>query len=336
MNDRPLKTETLLGLDTTIAPWSPDSHNKAWRKMGMWHAAYRSIVRRLPVFLKAPLKRAVLWIVGKPLVPLVPEAVAPAAPVAALPPDGTNLLDFVHPETMTEIMGHIGNPAVILQMQFARQVIARDRASALLARTQCVDGPTPTVIHNAVGYNLAAAHTAPMLDRPMICTNVISSIERVGRNRATMDVLSIGPRSEIEIFGLWSAGFARDRVKGLDLFSYSPFIDVGDMHAMPHADNSFDIIVLSQVLPYSRDQQVAANEVFRVCRDRAIVAVATDYTDEMNDRSTFNHEGTHNQSVDQILGLFAGRVRSVYFRHEASPPDVMLVMTVFEIEKPGG
>jgi hypothetical protein len=172
-----------------------------------------------------------------------------------------------------------------------------------------------------------------MLDRPMICTNLLSSIERIGLNRANMDVLSIGPRSEIEIFGLWSAGFSRDRVKGLDLFSYSPFIDVGDMHAMPYADNSFDIVILSEVLPYSKDQQAAANEVLRVSRDRAIIAVATTCPEEENGRTTFNNEATYNENTTQILGLFDGHVRAVYFRHEASPPDVTLVMTVFEIEK---
>jgi hypothetical protein len=298
----------------------------------MLHAAYREIVRRLPVSLKAPLKRAAFSIIGKQSVPEVAAREVAAAPA----PDGTGLLDFVRPETMNEILNHLRNPAVILQMQFARMVIARDRAEALLGRTKKVDGPTPAVIHNALGYNLGAAHTAPMLDRPMICTNVLTSIERISKNRATIDLLSIGPRSEIEIFGLWSAGFSRDRVKGLDLFSYSPFIDVGDMHAMPYADNSFDVVVLSEVLPYSKDQQAAANEILRVCRDRAIIAVATTYTDEKNDRGEFNHEGTHNQNTAQILGLFDGRVRTVYFRHEASPPDIMLVMTAFEIEKRAG
>ena len=302
----------------------------------MFRPAYRSIVRRLPISFKAPLKRAVLSIVGKQPVGQISEVPVSEPAVAAVPaalPDGRNLMDFVRPETMTEILSHISNPTVLLQMQFARMVIARDRANALLPLAKKIDEPIPVVIQNAVGYNLAAAHTAPMLDRPMICTNILSSIERVGKNRATMDVLSIGPRSEIEIFGLWSAGFSRDRVKGLDLFSYSPFIDVGDMHAMPYADNSFDIVVLSEVLPYSKDQKAAANEVLRVCRDRAIIAVATTYTDEKNDRTTFNHEGTHNQSVGQILGLFDGCAKTLYFRHEPSPPDVMLVMTVFEIEK---
>ena len=47
-------------------------------------------------------------------------------------------------------------PAVISQMQFARMVIAGDRAEALLARTKC-RCPVPAVIHNALGHNLGAA-----------------------------------------------------------------------------------------------------------------------------------------------------------------------------------
>jgi hypothetical protein len=131
----------------------------------MLHAAYRSIVRRLPVAFKSPLKRAALSLVRKQLDPQIAETAASqilgtkevALGVTVRPqPDGKELMDFVRPETMTEIVSHLANPMVILQMQFARMVIARDRAAALLARTRKVDGPTPAVIHNALGYNLAA------------------------------------------------------------------------------------------------------------------------------------------------------------------------------------
>ncbi len=36
-------------------------------------------------------------------------------------------------------------------------------------------------------------------------------------------------------------------IRGLDLFSCSPRIDVGDMHDMRYADNSFDVIFLGWV-----------------------------------------------------------------------------------------
>jgi SAM-dependent methyltransferase len=147
-------------------------------------------------------------------------------------------------------------------------------------------------------------------------------------------VLSIGPRSEIEIFTLMSAGFSRDRIRALDLFSYSPYVETGDMHAMPYPDCSFDIVFLGWVLSYSRDQAQAAREILRVCRDRAIVVLAGDYSDEHRENRTFNNENTHMKSCDQLLALFSGHVGNVYFRHDPDPPHVFMVMTVFEVRKP--
>ena len=40
----------------------------------------------------------------------------------------------------------------------------------------------------------------------------------------------IGPRNEAEIFMLWSYGFKLENIVGLDLISYSPLIDLGDMY----------------------------------------------------------------------------------------------------------
>ena len=68
----------------------------------------------------------------------------------------------------------------------------------------------------------------PRLDRPMLMANVVSSLARVQQRIDKLDVLSIGPRSEIEIFGLIGAGFSPDRIRAVDLFSYSPFVEIGD------------------------------------------------------------------------------------------------------------
>src|SRR2546423_4932036 len=203
--------------------------------------------------------------------------------------DGMNPLDFVRPQTIAEIYSHLNNPVVLLQIQLARQVIARDRAQYFFRKgaARTISQAGAAVAYHTVEHNLAGAQTAPILDRPMIMINVVSSIERIARNRGSLDVLSVGPRSEIELFGLYSAGFSKDRIQALDLISYSPFVKLGDMHAMPYADNSFDIALLGWVLSYSRDQQTAAQEIVRVCRDRAIVAIACDYSDESSDGGKF-------------------------------------------------
>jgi hypothetical protein len=248
--------------------------------------------------------------------------------------DGTDPLDFVKPQTVRDIYSHLsGNRSMLLQMSYAREVIARDRAERLLSKPINHAKPSDSIAFGAVEYNLEGARSAPNLDRPMININVATSIERIYKNRGTLDVLAIGPRSEIEIFGLRSVGFAPERIRALDLFSYSPFIESGDMHDMHFADNSFDVVFLSWVLPYSKDPRRAALEVFRVARDKAVIAVASDYTDENLDRPQFQNEVTHTKSVAQLLGYFEPHVRTIYFQHDPDPPNTYMVMTVFDVSK---
>jgi hypothetical protein len=56
-------------------------------------------------------------------------------------------------------------------------------------------------------------------------------------------VLVIGPRTESDILSLIGHGFSKENVRGLDLISYSPLVDLGDMHAMPYKDNEWDAVL---------------------------------------------------------------------------------------------
>lgn len=186
-----------------------------------------------------------------------------------------------------------------------------------------------TVSVLSVGLELAAmASLLPL-------ASVASSIQRVSHNIRTLDVLSIGPRSGIEIFALHAAGFDPRRVKALDLFSYSPYVDLGDMHAMPYSDGSFDLVFVGWVLAYSRDPTKAAREIVRVCRSGAIVIASADFIDPPVALAEFNNEGTVIKNVDQLLGYFGEFVGTVYFRHNLDYPGTHMVMTAFEIRKPG-
>ena len=291
----------------------------------MLRAIYHSALRAMPTSFSSRVRRG-LGVIGG----VLRRSDGKNLPTA-MHPDGSNPLDFIRPETFAAIHSHLMNPHVLFQMQFARQVIAKDRAAHLLSVNLSKALATSAVAYNAMDYNLEAASSAPELDRPMVLTNVVSSIERVQKSISDLDILSIGPRSEIELFGLIAAGFRQDRIRALDLFSYSPLVEAGDMHAMPYADNSFDVIFLGWVLSYSKDQQLAAKEVLRVGRDRAIVAIAGDYS--KTSCSMFNNETTRMQSCEQVLDLFDGHVCHVYFRHDPTPPDTAMIMTVFELTK---
>lgn len=244
-------------------------------------------------------------------------------------------LSFPSPLMMSIIWWKLrSDPNCMLQVSEVREIVARYRARYLIQKgVSKLNASHNSIAKNTLEYNLAAAITSASLDRPQIMFGVVSGIERVNKNRAKMDVLSIGPRSEIEIFGLLGAGFNMERIKAVDLFSYSPYVDIGDMHQLPYPDSSFDIIFLGWVLSYSRDQQRAAEEIARIARNDAIIVLAGDYSDDSRNGLIFDNTTSHMQNVDQLLNLFGDCVKNVYFRHDPSPPDISMVMTVFDIKK---
>jgi SAM-dependent methyltransferase len=251
-------------------------------------------------------------------------------------PDGTDPYDFITPETLTRIFDDLAaHPEQLLQVRGVRQILARERARYFMSHghIRSLEKSSEAVAGFALQRNMDAAKTAPDLDRPILMANAAAAIDRVRQDAAEMDALSIGPRSEIEIFGLLAAGFSKARIRAVDLFSYSPLVGLGDMHALPFPDNSFDIVFVGWVLTYSRDHRLVASEILRVCRDRAIVVLAGDYCDAAIDDPAFRNKRMYVTSCDQLLSLFEGHVRRVYFRHESEPPKVWMVMTVFDIAK---
>lgn len=299
----------------------------------------RSLARLLPAPLLNPLKRVYMWaeaLAAPPQAPDLPTvASGPAVPVAALDP--RDPFSFVPADQLAYLdacfRGYHRNE--MLQIRLVRQVLARERMKTLVAQgaVRRFEGSAAGVAANTLEYNYEGALTSADLDRPSMMFDLVKAIGRVAQRIDTLDALSIGPRSEIEIFGMMAAGFHPDRIKAVDLFSYSPYVDVGDMHALPYADNSFDIVFLGWVLSYSKDQAAVARELVRVGRDRAILVLAGDYSDASRDRPTFQNETTHMQNCDQILSLFGDQVGRVYFRHDPELPDVAMVMTAFEIRK---
>ena len=223
----------------------------------------------------------------------------------------------------------------LLEMREVRRILARDRlASHLSAQSiRRLSSEPANAGRNTLDYNLKTLLTSADVDRPMTLVRPILSIGRVARSARNMKVLSIGPRSEIEIFALLAHGFVLANISALDLFSYSPYVEIGDMHALPYADDSFDVVLLGWVLSYSKRPAAAAGEIYRCCRDRAVVAISADYSDATME-SVLGDEANHIQSCDQILALFDRKIGQIYFRHEPVGRADPLVMVIFEVRKP--
>ena len=172
-----------------------------------------------------------------------------------------------------------------------------------------------TVEYNMSGVlNMLDSRRSNVLIRPL---TLIESI-----NSGSM-ILAIGPRTEGEILLLHAYGFEFENIRGLDLFSYSPWIDAGDMHKMPYSDSSFDAVMSSMVITYSVDQKLAAREMLRVVRPGGVIAINLTYVKEDEDESDpiirSAKADLRPQSVAQLLQLFDGHDDCVYFQQDAHP-----------------
>lgn len=85
-------------------------------------------------------------------------------------------------------------------------------------------------------------------------------------------ILIAGPRTEDDIFLAKSLGL--NNVRGCDLFSYSEFIDVVDLHSPPYEPESFDAIVLGWVLPYLRDPIFVFEQLRSLLREGGVIGLA--------------------------------------------------------------
>lgn len=135
---------------------------------------------------------------------------------------------------------------------------------------------------------------------------------------ADQKVLTIGPRTEGEIWNLVAHGFRRRNITGLDLISYSPTIQLGDMHAMSFPDATFDVVLAGWVISYSDRKEVAAAEIARVTKPGGVVAIGVEWRRKSPEQVAAELTGytvgsaVRLRSAQAILDLFGDRVDRVY------------------------
>lgn len=173
-----------------------------------------------------------------------------------------------------------------------------------------------TIDHNLKSLNSFGTGRASLLIKPL---SVIESLDK-----DTARVLVIGPRNEHDLLILAGNGFRFGNLRGLDLMSYSPRIDVGDMHAMEYADDTWDAIICGWTLSYSRYPKKMAKELIRVTKSGGIVAIGVEYSTLGYEASkelvgySIDDEGFERiNSVQDVLGLFGDKVGDVFFMHNA-------------------
>lgn len=87
-------------------------------------------------------------------------------------------------------------------------------------------------------------------------------------------LLILGPRFETEILLARAIGFRKEGIVGIDTYTYSPWIQSGDMHDLPFGDNSLSAVICGWTMSYSVEPARAANEMARVLKPGGYVVLA--------------------------------------------------------------
>ena len=227
-------------------------------------------------------------------------------------------------------------PELLLNIHHARGVITRERFRKMTREqaTARLNDDTPNAANNTLEYNLQTMDASIDSDRPEWLIYPLVGIEQIRKRRKTARVLSIGPRGEYEIFTLQTIGFRPENIRSLDLFSYSPLTDLGDMHATPYDDASFDVIVLAWVWAYSTNWDALAAELKRIAAPNAVLCISADTPLPRSPDENDPLEGTATvvRSCDDFLGAFGDSVRNIYFRQDADMPDIQGNIVIFDMK----
>ena len=179
------------------------------------------------------------------------------------------------------------------------------------------------VIDNTIAHNESAIRTYIGFQRGDLVINPLASIGWVRANVANLKVLSIGARNEMELFSLLALGFDINHITLVDLISYSPYIELGDMHQLTYSDHHFDIVVLSNVFLCSNNKAKAASEILRVLKPGGIVAFGDKHALKDCDDPTpveARMKSEYLCNVDEVISLFQPHVNYIYFKCDPLPP----------------
>ena len=142
--------------------------------------------------------------------------------------------------------------------------------------------------------------------RISILLNQLPSFDYIKKDE--IKTLIIGPRTEGDIYQALLSGIKKENLFAIDLFTYSPFITLGDMHNIPFKDNTFDLILSGWTLTYSEDNKKAIDEIIRVSKNNCLVGIGY----------TFKYVHFHQDRIinsEKLFSLFGDSLKDVHFKY---------------------
>jgi hypothetical protein len=231
-------------------------------------------------------------------------------------------------QTLAELLRDRGfRTNELFRVPAIRDALTRDRYEHLfgahIATSSSAASSQVTIEHNT---DIERMFFADLSKRPDLISNVLSSLNSVRQNASRMHVLSIGARTEAELFSLVNAGFALNHIECVDLFSYSPHIKIGDIHQLDYADSSFDVVVCGWVLEFCSDVAKACSEIKRVVKPGGIICIGGMHHPSSTNMRDYNKHKQHDDrawycSIPAVKAHFGVVDADFIFKSDIEPDD---------------
>ncbi len=123
------------------------------------------------------------------------------------------------------------------------------------------------------------------------------------KDRDRKKILVVGCRTEDDIY--WLRAYRFKDTYGLDLFSYSDNIIVGDIHRTEFADKTYDVVLLGWMISYSKDPVGVVKECQRILKPGGLLGIGIQHN-PLQDREGLGAVRVNNlNSTDDLKKLIS-------------------------------
>jgi SAM-dependent methyltransferase len=143
---------------------------------------------------------------------------------------------------------------------------------------------------DTISYNLSAFNSDAVFGcgerMGLLIYPIVSYYSHYLIKKAAKKILIVGCRSEDDI--LWMKSYGFEQTSGFDLFSYSEYITVGDIHETDFSDDSFDVVLLGWMISYTRNPASVFKECRRILKTGGLFGIGLDHMPDQDNTSIEN------------------------------------------------
>lgn len=179
----------------------------------------------------------------------------------------------------------------------------------------------------AIDYNLEALNNRAAYGMGNRMGLLLYPLAALLHDNKQAKVLIVGPRTEDDIF--WARSLGMLDTRGLDLFSYSSMIDIGDMHATNYVAAEFDAVILGWVVSYSSSPNVMLQECQRILKPGGYLGFGIESNPEQRATGVVKPPRANNlNSAREIAQLTTANVVFIHDPQLEIPTDNAVILKV--------